>query len=86
MGDLDLQIAADNFATAGSTWAIEQLTPWLIGGNPDVSAVTDAYIEMRCAAAIYGWELTRSLRACLERAPGPVYDDETLAELLGGVR
>ncbi|CAN5145103.1 hypothetical protein BH11ACT6_BH11ACT6_34690 [soil metagenome] len=79
---------------ASCEWAISATTTILGIPIPDVPDVDDKYLKMCCAAAILAWEQTKASR--LGITPGApwyqpaqesaVYDDETLAELLGSIR
>lgn len=53
---------------------------FLAGGSDD--ELNEAYIEMRCAKAIFEWEIIRSAGGLTT----PDYDEETIDALLRGAR
>lgn len=82
-----------NFTDATTAWT-SKFFGRLILGESDDGGLDEAYIQMRCAGAILAWEMVRAgLPAPRPDAPwwfpqseSAVYDDDTIAALLGGIR
>ena len=77
----DRATATAEFVDATIAWTKEQTQAFLIGGNDEELAA--AHSRMIGAGAILAWENGRAAQAA---GIDPAYDDETIAEMLAGMR
>lgn len=64
-------------------WTARQIE-WFLFGTGEAELEL-ALARMHRAQAVVAWETAREAQAA-DAFPGPVYDDETIAELLAGAR
>lgn len=94
----DLQQASQEFATATAIWAAEHIGSMLLppAVAPQLAAIAQdtiqtsprlasSYERMLMAGGALAWESAKALAAAMQH-DGPVYDDDTMEALLGGIR